>query len=475
VFQSKPILILRTLSGAELRLFGEWLEAPLHNRSEALRSAFAILAEGHPDYAAPWLERRELHAHLWPGEAWDEKRLRYLFSDLAKALERFLVWITFREQAFEQDRLLLRAFARRGLDKYYAATRRQVEQRMESHPWRDAEYLGMRFLLEKMDFEHRSTRKSHQLDTNLQQVVDGLDTWFLANKLKFSCEILNNRGVLNVAYELFLLDEILGHLKDRDFTRQPVIACYAQVLLTLTEPDEPAHYRRLLDLLEMHRDRFPPQEVFDLYVYAKNYCIVRINKGQVEYTRELFDFYNIILDQGIILRDGRLTQWDFKNLVTLGLRLGELAWTEDFMDRFQDDLLPEERDNVLAYNRSNVAFYRGRYGETLERLQEVAFTDPYYHLDAKALLLKTYYEAGEWEALGALIEAFQVYLKRNKQISDYQVKVFGNLVRHTKALVRFRRGRNVDLDALSKTVEETREIANIAWLREKLAEARAGA
>jgi hypothetical protein len=475
VFQSKPIQILRTLSSADLRRLDDFLASPLHNKNEGLLEAFRALREYHPSYESPGLERTALYERLFPGEDYDEKKLRYAFSDLVKRMEEFLVWLEFREEPFERDRLMLRSYQQRGLDKYVLATQKLINKRLAEHPYRNAEYLGMAFLTEKLAFQYRTTKKSHLVHTNLQQVVDSLDVWFLANKLKFSCEILNNRGVLNVDYELFLLDEILVHLKDRDLTRFPAIAIYAQILLTLTEPDEHSHYDRLLILLERYRHLFPAQEVFDMYVYAKNYCIVRINKGQLAYTRELFDFYNIILREGIIFRDGKLTQWDFKNMVTLGLRLEEFDWTEAFMSENRDRLDPAERDNVLAYNQANAAFHQGDHKRTLELLQQVEFTDAYYHLDSKALLLKTYYETTEWDSLQSLIEAYKVYLKRNKQISDYQKIVFGNLIRYTNTLVRYRRGRAVDLVKLSEAVEETKEIANLAWLRSKIQEAHAAA
>ncbi len=473
MFRSKPIEIFRTLSSTEVRKLGDFLQAPTYARHEPLQKLYALLRKAHPSLEQSWIKREHLFARVFENEPYAEKRLRYLFSDMAKAMEAFLIQLEFEAADFQQDRLLLQAYRKRRLDKHYMSLHKRVARQLEDHPYRNATYLGMRFQFEKASYEYEASRRSHNLDTNLQQVVDRLDLWFLANKLKFSCEILNNRGVVKVELQLFLLDEILSYLKDRDLHRYPMIAVYLQVLLTLTEGDQPQHYRKLLELLEQHRKHFPASEVFDLYVYAKNYCIRNINQGKVEYTRELFDFYNIILSEGIIFRDGHLTQWDFKNLVTLGLRLGEFDWTTDFLERYRDKLRPTERDNVVAYNRANLAFHRGAYGETLELLQQVEFTDVYYHLDSKALLLKTYYETEEWEPLGALIEAFKVFLKRNKQISDYQSIVYGNLVRFTNTLIRFRRGRKVDLAKLRQNVETTRQIANIAWLREKLDEAQA--
>ncbi len=444
---------------------GDFLASPALNRHEKLSEVFAVLASGRdvPEHAA-W-ERHRFFSEIFPGEPYDDKKLRYVLSDLSKALEDFMVWSAFKQEPFEHDRLLLKSYRQRNLDKFVLSALGNMEKRMKDHPYRDATYQGMRFLTEEARFQFNSSRKSHQTETNLQQVVDSLDVYYLSNKLRYSCEILNNKGVVNVDYELFLLEEIQQYLRHRNLDRYPVIAIYHQILLTLREPDDVAHYHGLLQLLEQDRHLFGPQEVFDMYVYAKNYCIIKINKGNVGFTQELFEFYKVMLKNGILFKDGHLTQWDFKNLVSLGLRLDEYTWTKKFMEDYRQYLQDHVRENVWSFNMANLEFHLGHYDNTLSLLQEVEFTDPYYHLDSKALLLKTYYHTSEWDSLLSLIDAFKVYLKRNRHISVYQRTVYGNLVRFVGALLRFKRGRKVNLEQLAAEVEECREIANIVWLK----------
>ncbi len=469
---SKPIQILQTFSAAEWKKFEEFLLTPSLNRNQRLLAFYRWLVPYRARLADAELKRGACFELLFPGEAFDDKKWRYLLSDLAGALEEFLAWSAFRQDSFARDLALLRSYQERKLDKYFQAALQQLDKRLEEHPYRDAHYFNTVFRREELLFQFESSRKSHQTSTNLQQVVDSLDVLFLANKLRYSCEIINNKGVVNVDYHLFLLDEIRDYLRDRNLERYPVIAIYHQILLTLQDPGEVAHYRKLLMLLEENRQLFSPAEVFDMYIYAKNYCIIKINKGNVEFTRELFEFYKTILNAGILLREGRMTQWDFKNMVSLALRLSEYDWTERFMDEYRQAIDPAERNNVWSFNRANLEFHRGRYDLTLKLLQKVEFNDLYYHLDAKALMLKTYYETQEWDSLQSLLDAFKVYLKRNRAISAYQRAVYGNLVRFSAALLRYRRGGRVSLDQLAGRIEECREIANLTWLKDAVEKAR---
>jgi hypothetical protein len=440
----------------------------LFNKNDKLRICYERLKAFYPQFDQEDIERSRLFKLLFPDEEWNEKKLRYLMSDLGKQLEEFLIWQEFQKDEFSRRKHLMQSYKLRKLDKYFSSAYKQTEKALQDQDRRDIEYHYRSFRLEEELFHFKSSRSSHQASTNLQEVVNKLDRYFLANKLKYSCEIINNRDVVHADYDLLLLDEIRNYLDQNPQTEHPAIQIYHQILLTLLDPDDKNHYQFLLDLLDVNRERFSREELFGMYIHAKNYCIIKINKGEIEYTRELFDFYRIILKNRIIFIDGFLTQWDFKNIVTLGLRLEEFDWTQEFMNQYRENLDPAYRDNVWSFNMANLEHHRGNYGRTLDLLQEVEFTDMYYHLDAKTLLLKTYYETAEWDSLQSLIDAFKVYLKRSKTLPSFYRTVYGNLVRFTQKLLRYRRGRKVDLDQLSQEIEECKEIANIPWLRAKL-------
>ena len=119
-------------------------------------------------------------------------------------------------------------------------------------------------------------------------------------------------------------------------------------------------------------------------------------------------------------------------------------------------------------------FFRKEYDKTLKTLLKVEFTDVYYHLDAKSLLLKTYYELGEEDALYSLFDAFKIYLRRNKLISEYQSEVYQNLIGYARRLVTARNGSNrVNLDDLRKEVLESKRVADLNWLLSKIDEVEA--
>ena len=103
-------------------------------------------------------------------------------------------------------------------------------------------------------------------------------------------------------------------------------------------------------------------------------------------------------------------------------------------------------------------------------LQEVEYEDIVYSLSSKSLLIATYYESDEIEPLYSLLDSFRVYLNRRKDIPDRWRKNHQNLVRFTKKLVRIIPGDDKAIEKIKKEIDESDGIADVKWLKEKIAE-----
>ena len=133
--------------------------------------------------------------------------------------------------------------------------------------------------------------------------------------------------------------------------------------------------------------------------------------------RDRFEIYQTLLEKGIIFKNGELLPWDYKNIVTLGLRLKEFEWIEGFIKNFNHKLPAKFQENALTYNLANLYFSQKRYDDVIRLLSTVEYKGLYYALDGRWLLLRTYYELQEMEAMESLVESFRIFLLRNKLLS----------------------------------------------------------
>src|ERR1041385_8458610 len=143
--------------------------------------------------------------------------------------------------------------------------------------------------------------------SNIGETVEYLDRFYLARKLQLCCEIFNVKNVLAVDYKVFLLDEILSHLKNKSYSDTAVILIYFRILMTLLESENENHFSALRHLLKEHENKFTLPELREMYQYVLNYCIKKINLGNIHYQKTLFEIYKITIANKVLMSEGNLS------------------------------------------------------------------------------------------------------------------------------------------------------------------------
>ncbi|MDQ3072700.1 MAG: hypothetical protein M3Q97_05500 [Bacteroidota bacterium] len=462
--------MFKTLSTRELSRFEMYIHSPFFNKNEAVFALFHLIKKNSPDYTAKQLKKEEACKVLFSKEKPDLPRLRYVMTDLTRLLEDYLAYLQYEVHEVYQRHLMLSALSIRHLDKYFSGTYDLARSELEKGSERDVEYYFDKYLIEENAYLHSLSRESQDLGTPLQQAVDNLDLYYLAQKLRYCCVIFNREAIFQVKYNTMLLPEILEFLKEKDFDHVPAVSIYYQIIMTFMEPEEEKHYHQLKKLLTTNTALFQRTEIKDMYVFALNYCIKKLNSGNLEYLQELFSHYQHLVEKDILLENAHLAPADFKNIVTIALRSGQTEWTENFIEKYKNKLPSEAQEHTHAYSKAFIHYYRKEFSKALRLLQTVEFTDVYYHLDAKALLLRTYYELFDTEPFFSMADAFTNYLKRNKLISSYQRTVYLNFVKFIRKLLLLRLGGRGSVNDLLEALKKSPPVASLQWLIAKTEE-----
>ncbi len=407
---------------------------------------------------------------LFPGQTVRAQEIRYLESDLVKSVEAWWIHQELRDDALLRRTILLRALSRRALPKPFNSLMKESEALLQQSEVRDLDYLFYRYRLNNLAFEFASRRENRGLDPGLHRIMGDLEEMYLSGTLKYGSILVNLANVVSSPVEPELVERLLAFGREATGKGFQGAEVYYHVLLTLVAPDQEEHYQRLLGTLEDGNDLFGQEEMGQLYAFALNYCVKKLNEGREDYLQKLFELYQRLLERRVIFDGNYILQQHFKNIVTTAIRLGEYAWTEAFLADYIRFVPPQDRTNSRTYNQAALHFAQRQYSAALRLLQQVEFTDVYYHVDSKALLLKTYYELAEWEPLLSLVEAFDIYLRRNRMISPYQQKVYRNFLKIAKKLVRKRLGSRKKVAEIKAEMEGVKEIADLGWLRLKAQE-----
>lgn len=462
--KSKLLDLLRTFSPREWKSFSAYVASPYFNRNEDLLRWCDWWAGQAPEF--PQAGRDAVWQALFPGSPRDDRQLNHLTSQLLELAEQFVGMEHYRRQGAEKAFHALEGLSVRGLHKHYRFNAGLLARHIEASPLRDARHFYGLYRLHDLERAHVDRQGLRRLHESAQQAADSLDFFYLTEKLKYACAMLNSQAVTTTPFDLHWLDEIRQAFENKPFPAEaPGIEVYFRILRLLTRDQADEDFQQLKLLLEQNSTRFEAPEMATLYEYALNYCIRQIRKVREEYVEEALTLYQRGVDSGILLRGGKLSPWHFKNIIKLALRLRRFDWTEQFI-REKNALLDDDfKTDALHYNLAELFFYTHRYDEALIHLNKVEFTDVHYNLGAKEMLAKIYQETGATDALESLLHAFKVYLRRNKIISEDVRRTYLNFIQLLRQIIQATPDR---YPALHQKIERTALLTAKNWLLQQL-------
>lgn len=472
--KTKLYKALATLDRSDHRRLRKLAISPYFNRSDEIAGLLDLLLADivkGPQDDMPELDKLWLWNKLNPGKPYDDTRFRKYVSDLFKLLEEHLI----QEALDKQPNLRLNLLAETVKDKKIEALTPSIHQQLirevEDNPLRDSQYYLERYRTEKTVYSLLDLENKRSERANIEEIGNNLDDFYLLEKLRFLIVIYSRRLLKTFDYQLEIGEEIIPLIHNTNKLNNPSIAIFYNLYRLYAEPDNEAHYFELVKLLGQNRQLFSDKEAMDeLYTAALNYCLGKAYQGNQQFLREYFNLINKLLETKLLIQNDELSPWHFRNTVVAGLRIGEYAWVESFIDTYQAYLPESYRANALSYNLAQLYFYQKRYDSVIQQLRNVEYEDISYNLNSKLLLTQTYYETDEYEALTSLLDSFNTFLRRRKDIAANRRNPYLNYIRFTRKLSNIYSGNNTAIHALRAEIEAKKpQTANAAWLLEKLA------
>lgn len=481
--QTRLVRLLSTLNPSEFRRLEEFIHSPYFNKSDTIRNLFEFLKPFHPSFDSKFLTAELAISRVFGKDSKNAQPLHDASSTMTRLLEEFFAIESVKSDEQEMRYHLSNSLLVEGRLWYFNKIwLKSIDQ--EGQRGNDANDWLRQFRLWEQGVRLAQLDKRRQgetpLDTRLQKTMEKLDRFYLTQKLQLSCEVLNRQRIVNTTYEPELLEELAIHLKkgESELSKEPVIGLYTLVLDLIKETSDEA-FSMLMEALERYQGLLSRETGLAMYSYAQNYCIRQINKGRKEFLETLFLLFEQMLTNQLLLEeDGSLAHWNYKNITTVALRLKKFDWVHEFLGKFKTKLKEEIRESVYHYNLAASKYEQNDYAAALKQLQQANFTDVHYDLSARSMILKIYYETEDDDALGYAIQAFEVFLRRNKSISKDHFQIHKNLVRFVKKINRLRNrlpalseaeGKKRVLD-LQEELETAVATANLGWLQEKVNE-----
>ncbi|MCG8326707.1 MAG: hypothetical protein MI974_03425 [Chitinophagales bacterium] len=474
MLQSRIIKYIKSLPIKDRERFRQFAYSPYFNQHDKTRELLDLILEAF-DRQAKKLEKEKVYKSLYPKSDYDEQQLYNVMSYLKKLFHRFLAQQYFEESPHLEQLYTLEASYRNHQYDVMTNRSKQLKKKLEKGHSKDANFFYVNYRLNHL-LGYYTTQYIDRSDTkSMQSMLDNLEKFYIVEKLRNCAHLVANSIMMNTSYDFRMLESVLHYLEENweEYSDEKTIILYYSALMSMRPGPTAEHYQRMKLILSEDIQLLSEEDSRDLYNFAYNYCIQQINAGQSEYLQELFLLYKQGLRQGLLLdTKGMISEWNYKNIATLGARLQEFEWTELFLQDYMENLPSQRRENAYNYNLGNLYYNKKMYEEALSALLLVQFTDVKYHLSTTFLLLRTYYALQDTEALLSLIETFRIYVIRNRKMTTDQKRGYTNFLRFAKKLVLLkhhattysRQNLETKLGELRDKIENTDNIINKYWL-----------
>ena len=378
MYQSKAIQLIKLFTGKECRNFLVFLKSPQLKNSEELIALGELLVSYYPKFDSPELDRVKLFNKLYRNEPYQEKKLPYLFTDLVKHIEAYLVQLYVHENESVYDHILLKVYYERNAEKYFKQTLEAQHKKEEGHSSGDL----------------------------LKRSLNMLDLFYFQEKLRSANMLFNYSDIHANEYEVILIKQIVEACNEIPFNTIPPLQAYKATYSLLTEENNNVILSELQDFIQENEDKISFDYLREIYGYIRNHHVINTNTGQSKNPLPLFELLKILIEKNYLLENGFLSPWDYQNMVITAIRCGELDYAYNFINSYRELLDPIFKGPSFHLNMAYYYFAQKDYSKTLQYVNKVDSNDDNFVLSIKVLTIKTYYELEEFVPLFYLFDSF---------------------------------------------------------------------
>ncbi|MBL7826895.1 MAG: hypothetical protein JNJ57_09720 [Saprospiraceae bacterium] len=438
--------LIQTFSPIEKRDAKRFLNSPFFNQRKDLIDLFELYCHA-PDTGKVMAWQLVVGA-----ETYDDQKFRLLQSYLFKLLEKYLSTKELLSDEASEKLALLAAYRKRNATDAFQHARKSLEKKLAYSPYRNGQFHETQF---KLLWEtHQLNYIQNPTDNALlKELSRASDIQYLSQKLRLICLLAAHQSVYQNSDRLDDDQSVLALASKEEYCNLPAVSIYLLCYNMLTEPDKETHFQQFKSFLISKSGHFSGSEMHGLFILAINYCIRKINAGQDTYSKQVLELYQIGLEKTYLFENDQLSRFTYYNIVAIGIQTGELEWVRYFINEYKNRLEKKFRESMFSFNLARLEYALRNFGFVLELLQKANYRDILLNLSAKTLLLKTYHELGERDALESHMDAMRNYIHR-KRIIGYHRTNYLNVVRYMEKLIRLnlddRQAVNAFVDSVRK-------------------------
>lgn len=427
--KSKVLILLRSFSKEELKKFRDFLQSPYFNKNKTLLKYFDLLKKDHPVFDMEKLSREKIYHKLFKGKKYNEQVMKNLTSDLNRLCKEFLTTEFSKKDIYENKLNLLKQMILRKADSVFYSELKIFDSELKMISELSEKNFYYLYQLEeaKISFHLERNEQTLVFDKVLKS-GEYLILFFLLNLTKTISNLNVNSQSFNVKYDVNLpqeffnktsIEEIIEYMKKNEIEFSETAELYFYRIICNTPPFNEKYYFKFKSLVLKNLRSLGRIEVYGLFNALETFCLIKGNSGKSEFINELFEIFNLEIENNFYKYSDSspVTFMKFRNTYSIALSLKKLDWAEKFIEKYKNDIIESDRENVIKIATAQLEFEKGNFNKVLESIADINADHIYSKVDIRNLTVMSYYELNYTESALSMLDSFKHFINGSRNMS----------------------------------------------------------
>lgn len=429
---------------------------------------------GHIKVFYPRFPKRKIGAEkiwelMYPKKKFNAQKLYDLCHQLYKKVKEYIAWTGMKQDLVVQEQLYLKAAKQKELYDIYRkelyGLLKTLKKKSQTKLWQGQELIPIYHQL----YFNAGIGKENEGEL-LTELLTNLDAFYLNYRTLIEVESKNRDTVLKEKANIIKLEDIRQYYLETKLIQSPLIETF-QLFLKPEIYVVPEEYDKLNEnVLEL----LPEIEKEDKITVINFLLIVNnhyLKKGNIDFVRKAYKTFKLAGDEGIFVINKVISKQFFINAIDTACKVDKIAiqWAEDFFNSNKKFLPKEGKKNTIRISEATISFEKGDYHEAKTLLLKYPFKNPYDKLRSRWMLIKIYFELGDFGELERECTNTKQYLDKNRVFNERTIIGTKNFIKLTFDIFNHQENKSKVRD-LGEKLDGYSHIFQKNWLMQKIQE-----
>jgi hypothetical protein len=434
-----------------MKEFNLYVMSPFFNKNKNVIKLFGLLNNEFQEFKEHRIKKEYLFKQIFPQEEYNEENIKTIIYLLTRLAEKYMAYQKFIENPLEERYKLLASLDKRKLDKQFHKYERRTEDELSEIKGIDLECINEKISFGKIRSSFYSERNYDEIiyQTELKTAEQIISAFFIEIFRKINLldrtEYLNFPLGINFAAELMNninFTAFIQSLQKQSFENLPVLEVYYNMYNFLKETVSNDYYLKFKKSFHDNAKYLGKSEQYILSTLMVNSLHYKHMENSIQYGRELFEAYKILLNLYDYSGDRYLRSVIYTNVLRLAVQCREFKWTENYIKEYSDKLPPEHKVNMMYYSLAYLSFAKGEFEKTLEYASKINFSTFQMKYYLRNLQLSSLYELAEFEGALNMIDAYKHFIRKEKNFSAKLKQSYMEFISYVNELIKVTLGEN---------------------------------